>query len=110
MAKATASGEGSRPSKRPRTLSSKHYDAFRKAGRDWSKPSPFHDTRNREMFPGIARLVERQIDILDRHNIQVPEVRPRTVDYHESIDFSKVRDGVAPCLTGGSELWLGHRV
>ena len=98
-----------RPSQ-SRPISTKHYDSFRRAGMDWSVPSPFHAAGSREMFPGIAHLADRQIDILDRHHFQVPEASPRTLDVSMSMSFAKPRVGATSCLSSGSEMWIGHRV
>jgi hypothetical protein len=64
------------PVKKQRTLSTKHYDSFRKAGIDWSAPSPFPDPRTLELYLGIHQLSDRQVDILDRNGIRVPEAKP----------------------------------
>ena len=54
------------------------------------------DPRNLELYLGIHQLSDRQVDILDRNGIRVPEPSPRTLTVNMSLGFANARSDGSP--------------
>lgn len=87
----------------------KHSLLFEQLGLDWTRPSLFRDPRLQEVFPGTLELIDRQIDLLDKLHMQLPEQEPRIADLTMSLGWSKTTIGRAGCFSSHCKPWLGHR-
>lgn len=98
------------PAKRSKTKwAVKHSLAFDAAGLDWTARSPFRDPTLTCLFPGALELTHRQIDLLDRLNVQLPEQSPVCVDLSVSLQRAKKTIGRTGCFSSGCMPWLAHR-
>lgn len=93
--------QDSPPRKRHRRSNgaSKHCEFFQEHGLDWTLPSPYKDPKLAEVFPGIRDLHDRQIDVLQKLHIRLPEAQPVCVDLSMSLGWAKKTLGRYGCFS-----------
>lgn len=102
------------PAKKRKVLgdwSTKHCKTFGDTGSSWWAPSDFRAPDAIDRFPGLLALTPRQLDLLERYNLRLPEETPGVLDVNPSIGFAAggVATNSAPCLCSTSMLYLTHR-
>lgn len=88
----------------------KHSKAFEAAGSDWWEPSAFRLEESKVRFGGLRELSGRQIDLLEKHKVCLPEPQPCTIDLNPSVVYShSISHNTVTCLSSTSTVYLAHR-
>ena len=85
----------------------RHQQQCEARGENWMSLEPPDET-TMQMFPGIAHMTVRQLDVLMTLGVKFPEDTPRAVDISQDIQRVAVTTESVACVSPSMELYLTH--